>query len=337
MLDCASTALLFLAILLHGCSGSSSFGTHKPVQLKYKAAGGSPQVLALYEGWFGEPSHISVGYSSHDAAVMRRQIREAKGMGISAFVVDWYGDRDPFIDQSYALMQKTAAKEHFHVAMIYDETNEEDGATDQAIADFTMFHDTYLLKTSPGHEAYLTYQGRPVIFIFPRGGHADWNKVRAAVSDWNPAPLLINENLPGAYADAFDGFYAWINPGPKGWAADGSDWGEGYLSNFYQTMLSKNPDKIIVGGAWPEFNDRKASWSLNRHMSARCGQTFQDTFDFWKKFLPSNDPIPFVLLETWNDYEEGSAIEPGIPSCGGPPRPQPLKNQASGSKPSPQS
>ena len=26
-------------------------------------------------------------------------------MGISAFVVDWYGNREPFIDASFALMQ----------------------------------------------------------------------------------------------------------------------------------------------------------------------------------------------------------------------------------------
>ena len=237
-------------------------------------------------------------------------------MGISAFVVDWYGDREPFIDRNYALMQKIAAKTRFRVAMMYDETDEEDGATDEAIADFTMFHDTYLSSKAPGHQAYLTYEGRPLIFIFPKGGHTDWNKVRALVNKWNPSPLLIYENLPGPYADAFDGFYAWINPGAKGWAADGSNWGEQYLSDFYATMTSKYPDKIIVGGAWSSFDDSKASWGLNRHMSARCGQTFRDTFNFWRKYFPPDDPLPFVMIETWNDHEEGTAIEDGIPTCG---------------------
>ena len=51
-------------------------------------------------------------------------------------------------------------------------------------------------------------------------------------------------------------------------------------------------------------------------MSARCGQTYQDTFNLWKKYFPADQPIPFLMLETWNDYEEGSAIEPGIPTCG---------------------
>jgi hypothetical protein len=278
--------------------------------------GASPEVLALYEAWFGHPQHISVGYSSQDPETIDSQIQRAQGMGISGFVVDWYGDREPFIDRSYALMQQAAAKHRFHVAMMYDESNEEDGATDEAIADFTMFHETYLSAKAPGHEAYLTYEGRPVIFIFPKGRHTDWSKVRAVVAKWDPAPLLIQENVPGPDANAFDGFYAWINPGEKGWTADGSNWGEQYLTDFYQTMGSKYSDKIVVGGAWAVFDDSKASWGLNRHISARCGQTYADTFNLWRKQFAPDNPIPFLLVETWNDYEEGTAVERGIPNCG---------------------
>ena len=309
----ASTGLLFLLLVTHGCSGHGPSG---PQQLQHRAAGASPEVLALYEAWWGHPKHISIGYSSNDPTEIKEQIRHAKAMGISAFVVDWYGDREPFIDRSYALIQSAAGKQKFHVAMMYDETNDDDGATDEAIADFTMFHETYLSSSAPGHEAYLLYEGRPVIFIFPKGKHTDWNKVRAVVNKWNPAPLLIYENLPNQDVDAFDGFYAWVNPGAKGWAADGGNWGEQYLSDFYQTMQSKYPDKIIVGGAWATFDDSKASWGLNRHISGRCGETFKDTFNFWRKEFPTGDPIPFVMIETWNDYEEGTAIEKGIPSCG---------------------
>lgn len=313
MLRYASAVLLALLLVPHGCSGP---GSHQQVNLKYRAAGTAPEVLAVYEAWFGFPKHISVGYSSHDPDVIRRQIQEAKARGIDGFVVDWYGDREPFIDKSYALMQDIAARNGFRIAMMYDETNHEDDATDEAIADFTMFHDTYLASHAPGRKAYLTYQGRPVIFIFPKGGHTNWDKVRTVVNHWSNPPLLITENLPGGYADALDGFYAWINPGPKGWSANGSNWGGQYLSHFYETMVSKYPDKIIVGGAWAEFNDSKASWSLNRHISARCGETYQDTFNFWKKYVPASEPIPFILVETWNDYEEGSAVERGIPGCG---------------------
>ena len=311
-----NSAALFLVLLLYrGCESPSADHVQS---LQYKAVNGSPDVLAVYEGWFGHPKHMSIGYSSHDPAVIARQMKEAKAMGITGFVVDWYGDRQPFIDRSYQLLQEQAGKNKFKVAMMYDETNQEDGATDEAIADFTMFHDTYLTTKSPGYKAYLTYQGRPVIFIFPKGGHTDWDKVRALVNTWAPSPLLIQENLPDEYANDFAGFYTWVQPGQQGWKQDGSNWGEQYLDNFYRTMGTKYPDKIVVGGAWASFDDSKASWGLNRHIAPRCGQTFQDTFNEWRKvFSPDNAP-PFVLVETWNDHEEGTAIEDGIPSCGKP-------------------
>jgi hypothetical protein len=301
----------------HGCSGP---GESQPMPLKYKAVGPAPQVIALYEAWFGHPSHMApgvVGYNSHDPAAIERQIRKAKSMGITAFVVDWYGDREPFEDKSYALVQAQAAKQNFQVAMLYDETHHDEGATDEALADFTMFHETYLSSKAAGHQAYLTYQGRPVIFIFPTGKHTDWSRVRAMVSKWPDPPLLIQENLPGADVDAFDGFYAWVQPGAKGWAADGSNWGEDYLTEFYQTMHAKHADKIIVGAEWASFDDSKASWGLNRHISARCGQTFTDTSNLWHKFFPPDDLLPFVMVETWNDHEEGTAVEDGLPTCNG--------------------
>ncbi len=309
-------------MLARGCSGPAA-----NTPLRYRATGSSPEVIAVYEGWWGHPHHISIGYSSHDPDVIRDQIRHAKAMGISAFVVDWYGDREPFIDASYALVQETAAKNDFKVALMYDETHEDDGATDEAIADLTMFHDTYLTSKAKGRQAYLTYQGHPVIFIFPTGRHTDWSKVRQVVDKWNPAPLLIYENTPGPDASAFDGFYAWI----EGWSPDGSNWGEQYLDNFYQTMKTKYPDKIVVGGAWAVFNDSKASWGLNRRISARCGQTYKDTFNFWRREFPAGEVIPFLMIETWNDYEEGSAIEPGIPTCG--PSNQPLSTAAAVARP----
>lgn len=315
MFNRAFPAFLLCLFLLHGSS------TPQPASapLKYRAVGNQPEIIAVYEAWFGFPKHISVGYSSHDPKVIKRQMREAQGAGISGFVVDWYGDREPFIDDSYALMQKTAAKQHFKIAMMYDETDADVGATDEAIADFTMFHNTYLSAKAPGASAYLTYEGRPLIFVFPKGGHTDWDKVRALINTWNPVPFLIDENLPGKYANDFDGYYAWISPGDAGWKQDGSNWGQQYLTDFYQTMRDKYSDKMIIGGAWATFNDKNASWGLNRHISAQCGQTFVDTFNFWHSQFPTNDPIPFLLIETWNDYEEGTALEPGIPTCDGKP------------------
>lgn len=274
-----------------------------------------PRMLAVYEPWFGHPQHINVGYSSHDPAVLRKQIDQAKVLGISGFVVDWYGSREPFIDQSYALLQQACAEKKFQIAMMYDETDGEDGdSTDDTLAAFDEFRNTYLAPNAPGREAYLTYQGRPMIFIFPKKGHTDWDKVRAAINTWNPAPLLIYEDQSPRFVNDMDAFYAWVNPGSQGWSPDGSNWGEDYLQAFYHRMQSKYADKIAIGTAWPGFDDSRATWSLNRHMSQRCGQTLTDTLNLARQYAESH-PMPFILIATWNDYEEGTAIEHGLAKC----------------------
>ena len=274
------------------------------------------RLLAVYEPWFGHPRHINVGYSTQDPAVIRKQIDEAKSLGISGFVIDWYGDREPFLDQSYALIQKIAGEKNFQVAMMWDEIGDDNLATEDSLNGLEKFHEKYLSSDAPGRDAYLTYNGRPVIFIFPKSGKTDWNQVRERVNQWNPAPLLIYEDRnTGKNSTDFDGYYAWVNPGKKGWAPDGSNWGQDYLQGFYRRMQNMYPNKIAVGGAWAGFNDSRASWSLGRYMSQRCGETFTDTLKMSREYA-SDHPLPFVLVETWNDYEEGTAIERGLAKCG---------------------
>jgi hypothetical protein len=300
-------------LLLQGCTHPN---LRQTLRQDVSVPDAQTRVLAVYEPWFGHPQHISVGYSSQDPVVIRKQIDQAKSLGISGFVVDWYGDREPFLDRSYALIQSIAAEKKFQVAMMYDESDgEASSATDDTLAAFEKFRQTYLAPDSPGRQAYLTYQGRPVIFIFPKGGHTDWNQVHAEIKNWDPVPLLIYEDQATPYGNDFAGFYAWINPGSKGWAADGSNWGEDYLRGFYQKMQSKYPDKITVGAAWPGFDDSKASWGLNRHISRRCGQTLADTIALSHSYDSASHHLPFLLIETWNDYEEGSAIERGTANC----------------------
>ncbi|PYX02312.1 MAG: hypothetical protein DMG84_07965 [Acidobacteria bacterium] len=127
--------------------------------------------------------------------------------------------------------------------------------------------------------------------------------------------LIYKDEPPAQYASAFDGFYAWVHPGPKGWSPDGSEWGEQYLETFYQKMKNKFPDKLLVGTVWPGFNDTKASWSLNRHMDRRCGKTFEDTLRLFRRHDDGSHPIPFLMIATWNDYEEGTEIETGVANC----------------------
>lgn len=315
--------LLSCALISSSLPKACNHAPAKLVALKdLPATMGSPRVLADYQPWFGDPDHIDVGYSSQDPNVLRKQIESARKMGIYAFVVDWYGPRRPFLDRSMALLERVASEEHFHVALMYDETQDDNGhATDDAMEAMALAYRNYIgpsTPSTPGKDAYLVYKGRPVIFVFPKQGHTDWNQVRQQVNQWESPPLLLyKDDPPPQYAKSFDGEYAWVYPGDKGWSADGQAWGEDYLEDFYKKMQDKHPDEITVGGVWPGFNDARASWGLNRHIDTRCGQTFNDTLRLFEENNTPSHPLPFALIATWNDYEEGTAIERGIPACGG--------------------
>jgi hypothetical protein len=278
---------------------------------------GIPMLLAIYQPWFGNHEHIDVGYSCHDPAVLQQQITRAKELNIGGFVVNWYGPRKEFEDKSYALLQQTAAQNDFKIAVQYDEAIDHPGyATDAVIVDLQYLFDRYISgNAGPSRSAYLRYHGRPVIFIFPKDSASDWNRIREVTQSWPDPPLLIYKDQSAKYPNAFDGFYAWVQPGRQGWARDGSHYGEDYLESFYKNMTDHHPNKIAVGAVWPGFDDSRASWSRNRHMAYRCGKTFEDTLRIFRHAYGAENPPPYLLVVTWNDYEEGTDIERGIGHC----------------------
>jgi hypothetical protein len=198
---------------------------------------------------------------------------------------------------------------------MYDEPDDIARSTEETIRDLQYAYQHYIGPEAPARKAYLTHDGRPLIFIFPKGGKTDWSKVREALSTWNPAPLLLYKDVNTRQAALFDGFYAWVHPGNGGWAKDGSNWGEQYLDSFYRNMTSKYSDKLAVGAAWPGFDDSRASWSRNRRMSPRCGKTFEESLRFFRRYYDDSRQLPFLMIVTWNDYEEGTAIERGLQQC----------------------
>ncbi|MGC2110246.1 MAG: endo-1,3-alpha-glucanase family glycosylhydrolase [Candidatus Korobacteraceae bacterium] len=310
---------LVVALALLVSAGCHRTDLHSTLAANQFVGGsGEPVMLAAYLPWFGRPGHINVGYSSQDRVVLEKQVDKAKQLGIAAFVVNWYGQSHDFEDKAYALMQEVAGEKNFKVALMYDEDDSEPGReTDAVLGDLRYAYQHYIgPNAAVPRDSYLRYNGRPMIFIFPKGSRVDWNRVRQTVNGWDDPPLLIFKDINQQYAEAFDGFYAWVNPGKQGWQGDGSNWGQTYLDNFYKTMVADYPNKIAVGAAWPGFDDSKASWSQNRKMSGRCGRTFNDTLRLFRRYYSDQRQLPFLMIETWNDYEEGTAIENGVNTCG---------------------
>src|SRR5439155_16572693 len=122
----------YLAFMLVAALAMTAFRTaYNPTTAAGAAQGPVPRnklVLAFYYMWYG-PGDFDKGqmsdrpaspYISDHADVIERQVSEAKGAGIDAFISSWTGT-DTETDKSLPALLDTAAKHDFH-ATIYFET-----------------------------------------------------------------------------------------------------------------------------------------------------------------------------------------------------------------------
>ncbi len=85
--------MMLFVLVSKGCAAP----TIDQALAKAQAPTASPKILAVYMPWFGDHTHMNVGYSSQDPIVLRKQIQQAQHLGISAFVVDWYGESRSYL------------------------------------------------------------------------------------------------------------------------------------------------------------------------------------------------------------------------------------------------
>lgn len=283
-------------------------------------------ILAHWLGWFGLPNHRQPvpPYLATDPATISRQLAAAQSLGIDGFIVDWYGpptglslsnevDR-AFINQAtQALFAQAQNGSDFQVTLMYDYGTLRDipnaQRTERMITDLQYALDIYLTSTT-----YLTYNNRPLLFLFPYEDIAPdvrLDEVTNAISQANVSLIYQNPTADSTILPYVDGFFAWVQPTTfNAWQPDGSDWGGGYLDWFYQTMTNPTlpySQMLTMGAVWPGFNDSLAPWRTwpPRFIARREGQTWDNTWDLAANYQP-----PMVQIVTWNDWEEGTAVEP---------------------------
>lgn len=289
-----------------------------------------PLVLAELQVWHGSGTHTTAfscppgvctrPYDSGDPVVIASQIAAAQAQGIDGFVIDWYGPDAPLDNQGdRALMDAATAKVFdvaegagFCLALLYDEGTLRDSGLPledypmQAESDLMYVDGTYFPSS-----AYLKLAGNSALFVFPYSevdDDLDWSTLPTVLSR-EVALLDLNPDPDDPDHDAnFDGFFAWVEPGPGGWDLEGQKWGDDYLHWFYATMeTAPYADKYTVGGVWPGFDDSLAPWGENRFMSRRGGGVYDAT---WA--LATCRGTEIVMIGTWNDFEEGTDVEFGV-------------------------
>ena len=275
-------------------------------------SGATTPIYATWLGWFGLNNHISVGYNSDTAAQVHAQVQDMISRGMAGAIADWYGAGNTFIDDATMLLKKEAEASggKFQFAIMEDKgalsaaarSNNCD-VTSQLISDLNYIASTY--ESSP---AYIKVNGRPVVYFFDViDFYIDWPRVLASVPG---NPLILQRGASAFSQSASDGAYSWVaihqstpfNPELN------------IQDTFFQTA-QQNPGKYVVGTAFKGFNDTLATWGTDRVIDQNCGQTWIQSLQENGKFYSSGNQLPALQIATWNDYEEGTAIEPGIDNC----------------------
>ncbi len=268
-------------------------------------SGANTKIYAHYMPWFGTSSHMNVGYNTADANQSARTIDDMISRGIQGVIIDWYGRNFTHEDQSAQSMFNESQKHPgFQFAIMEDAGALQSGdPTTNVIADLQYAAQKYEQASN-----YMRINGRPVVFFFGVDSlPVNWTAVRSQVPG---NPIFIFENTNGFAASYSDGAFGWVN----GFTNDKvNNWGQPYLINFYDTATSSS--KPAIGATWKGFNDSLALWGAGRVMGQACGQTWLNTFAELNRHYSSSKQLPALQLVTWNDYEEGSALEMGIDNC----------------------
>lgn len=277
-------------------------------------AQGGRQVWAFYmgfwtgNGWGSSPEVMddqpAIGlYDSRDPGVGGLQIDQAKGAGIDAFVVSWFGLEDQAVTTSVLnnLLDR-AGERGFMVGAAVDIFDPNfNNARDKLINSLN-----YLVNDRANHPAYLRYNGKPVIaFAFQNRLNftaAQWQEIRNAV-DPNHNTLWLAEGVSGCclYGGAMDGMYAF-----------NLAWANGSSSRYSseRNRVLRAGGSLYVPMVHPGWNETKIAAREGRTNPTspkdRAGGAF--LAKSFKGAVASGADV--IMIGTWNEYVENSHIEP---------------------------
>lgn len=266
------------------------------------------KILAHWMGWFGCPKqpHIDIGYDSNTDAQVHRQVADMISQGIDGVVVEWYGQglkADTLLIEQATERLKTECERHPGFVFCLNVTTVSYGTGNQQaqiISDIQYAYQHYF--NSPN---YLKVGGRP-LYLFFDDASVDWNAIKTAAASYGN-PLFLFRNSGGQNHTASDGCYGWISD-----------------QTFYNGV-NLSSGKVYMGMAWPGFDGTLtagqlctgglgAGWSASKYNGQNNGQQWLDCWKWISDRYSASNQLPFVQIVTWNDWQEGTIIEPGINS-----------------------
>lgn len=275
--------------------------SHEPLGVPQKAFG---HRCDWYTTGANRPTtHPDIGITSYDPAYCARTAVDMKMRGLAGAFCDWYGPTS-IEDKSLLALKPALEAAGLQFAICADKgihgIKYDAATTDTQRTTVLLTALAYARKTYFGSPAYLRDGGKPIILFFGFSTKDfDWVKIRAALAD---CKLIFRwEYRPTQYGDRpyADGYFGW------------TDNSEEWIAN----VKAKAPGKLIIMGINGRFDNTDpviCPWGAKnpKTIAAQGGVVLQNQLAIARK----HPEIPYLSVNTWNDYPEKSALEPGIPS-----------------------
>lgn len=259
-----------------------------------EAINGRPSIASHYNPEIGP-------YDSHDPAVAEYQLLTMKLAGIDGIIISWRGLSDLYSYPSEHLAALIVVDQVIKLGMKFAVMYEDSATLGQlqkngrlAIGDrvsHVQKEIAWILSNWATTPSYVMLQGKPVLLSFGYDGLSDgeWESVLGGL----PSQIAyFSEHQPRPSAT---GAFDWPDPRKGGKAQE----------EFYSRA---NEFKTFIPVVYPRFHDIYAeakvhpSWG---YIPDEDGKTFAKNL---KMALDSGAPI--VQIATWNDWGEGTSIEP---------------------------
>ena len=276
---------------------------------------GSPapeQINGVWHNLYTRFAPLTGPYFSRDRVILEYQLLLMKYTGIDGVIADWYGvyDRDSREDKTAALeaLYAMCIATGIELAVCYEDRFKNQPTDAERIASIQVDLE-YLQQNFFTQPIHSKIDGRPLLLIFgPKvegtGGltatPANWNRVFEVL---NPKPVfypLDGKQLLLVSQGVAHSTFNWANNS----ALNSSD--NFYLQQF--NAVATVPNRMFV--VMPGFHAVDGYMPPMRVTPHNRGEFFQAQLNLAAQHKPK-----YLQVCTWNDYGEGTIIEPTVPDA----------------------
>jgi hypothetical protein len=280
-------------------------------------------VFAYYYGWYTKdawyggidgPESLSVAdvpsigmYDSQNISVIDTQITEAISAGINGFIASWWGPGSYTDNTDQILINQADTRYAGFSVSLYFETKIIQNMNSTFPVEQTQFVKdvAYIMQSYAGNSAFTQVNEDPVLFISGVGNWPlqFWTTVTGEIHALYPSLLLISDSLDIDYLSAFNGAASYVD---LGYMTQSLSLQNGTYPTFTQiSQLAKSEGKYWFATASPGFNGTNDGKTQFVNVPRDDGDTFTIGWDIAQNSDPNG-----IIVGTWNEYYEGTSIEP---------------------------